>query len=29
MRRLYTLLWVLALPLALLRLLWRSAKAPA
>jgi 3-deoxy-D-manno-octulosonic-acid transferase len=29
MRRLYTLLWVLALPLALLRLLWRSRRAPA
>ena len=29
MRRLYTLLWALALPLALLRLLWRSRKAPA
>jgi len=29
MRRLYTLLWTLALPLALLRLLWRSRKAPA
>ena len=29
MRRLYTLLWILALPLALLRLLWRSRKAPA
>jgi 3-deoxy-D-manno-octulosonic-acid transferase len=29
MRRLYTLLWLLALPLALLRLLWRSRRAPA
>jgi 3-deoxy-D-manno-octulosonic-acid transferase len=29
MRRLYTFLWVLALPLALLRLLWRSRRAPA
>ena len=29
MRRLYTLIWILALPLALLRLLWRSRKAPA
>jgi len=28
-RRLYTLIWILALPLALLRLLWRSRKAPA
>ena len=29
MRRLYTLIWILVLPLALLRLLWRSRKAPA
>ena len=29
MRRLYTFLWILALPLALLRLLWRSRRAPA
>jgi len=29
MRPIYTLLWTLALPLALLRLLWRSRKAPA
>ena len=29
MRRLYTLIWILALPIALLRLLWRSRKAPA
>jgi 3-deoxy-D-manno-octulosonic-acid transferase len=29
MRRLYTLLWAAALPLVLLRLLWRSLKAPA
>jgi 3-deoxy-D-manno-octulosonic-acid transferase len=29
MRRLYTLLWILALPFALLRLLWRSRRAPA
>ncbi len=29
MRRLYTFLWLLALPLALLRLLWRSRRAPA
>ena len=28
-RRLYTAFWVLALPLALLRLLWRSRRAPA
>jgi 3-deoxy-D-manno-octulosonic-acid transferase len=29
MRRLYSFLWLLALPLALLRLLWRSRRAPA
>ncbi len=29
MTRLYTLLWTLALPLALVRLLWRSRRAPA
>lgn len=29
MRALYTLLWITALPVALLRLLWRSLKAPA
>jgi 3-deoxy-D-manno-octulosonic-acid transferase len=29
MRSLYTLLWIAAMPLVLLRLLWRSVKAPA